>query len=75
LLFGGYLGQCEVGIMGEKVSVNASVESGTENLVRYGVQLGMLNRLLSLGLISPREHFKVKERLVADYGAAQSCRG
>jgi len=46
------------------------VKNKTDDLVRYGQQLAMLNKLLSLKLLSDREHHRVKEQLMKDYGMA-----
>ena len=40
----------------------------TSDLARYGTQLAMLNKLLSLKLMSEKEHCKVKIQLMKDYG-------
>ena len=46
-----------------------AVESGTKNLVRYAMQLAMLNRLLSHNLMTEKEYHKVNEQLRNDYEA------
>jgi len=49
---------------------NAAVKNGTNDLVRYSIQLAMLNRLLSHKLMSEKEYHKVSEKLRNDYGIA-----
>jgi len=44
------------------------VKIGTKDLVRYSMQLAMLNRLLSHKLVTEKEYQKVNERLKSDYG-------
>ena len=47
---------------------NNGLQAGTRDLVRYSMQLAMLNRLLSQKLMTEKEHHKVKEQLKSDYG-------
>jgi len=49
-----------------------AVKNGTNELVRYSIQLAMLNRLLSQRLITEKEHHKVNEQLRHDYGIAST---
>ena len=46
-----------------------TVENGTKDLIRYGMQIAMLNRLLSNNMITEKEHKKVIIQLKADYKA------
>ena len=48
-------------------------ESNTKDLVRYGIQLAMLNSLRSHGLITEKECHKVSEQLRGDYGIASAA--
>jgi len=43
-------------------------KNGTKDLVRYGMQLAMLNRLLSQNLMTEKEYQKVNGQLKYDYG-------
>lgn len=43
------------------------VKNGTKDLIRYGMQLAMLNRLLSHKLMTEKEYHKVNEQLRNDY--------
>jgi len=48
-----------------------SIKAGkntTKDLVRYGMQLAMLNMLLSHKLMTEKEYHKVNEQLRNDYG-------
>ena len=45
-------------------------KNNTKDLVRYGIQLAMLNRLLSHKLITEKEYLKVCEQLRNDYRIA-----
>ena len=56
--------------MGQAKKQQESTESNTKNLVRYGIQLAMLNSLLSHKLITEKEYRKVSEQLRGDYGIA-----
>ena len=40
----------------------------TNDLARYGMQVAMLNRLLSHKLVTEKEYRKVDEQLKTDYG-------
>ena len=51
-------------------AVNADIDNKTAVLARYGMQLAMLNRLLTLRLISDREHHRILESLKRDYKIA-----
>jgi len=42
-------------------------QTSTKNLVRYGMQLAMLNKLLSHKLMTEKEYHKVSEQLKSDY--------
>ena len=42
-------------------------KNNTKDLVRYGMQLAMLNRLLSHKLMTEKEYHKVSEQLRNDY--------
>jgi hypothetical protein len=53
--------------MNERTLNELSSMSKTESLVRYGVQLAMLNKLLALGMVSAKEHSAIKSRLMSDY--------
>jgi len=53
--------------MKERIEKNTNNERIAEPLVRYGMQLAMLNKLLADGLVSPREHSTIKARLMKDY--------
>ena len=46
------------------------VKNDTKNLVRYGMQLAMLNILLSHKLMTEKEYHKVNEQLRNDYKIA-----
>jgi len=48
-------------------------ESNTKDLVRYGIQLAMLNTLLSRKLITEKEYYKVNEQLRSDYEIASAA--
>ena len=45
-------------------------KNDTNDLVRYGMQLAMLNRLLSHKLMTEKEYHKVSEQLKNDYRIA-----
>jgi len=45
----------------------ATIDNDTKKLIRYGIQLAMLNKLLSQKLITETEHHKIKEKLKYDY--------
>ena len=47
-----------------------NLDDGTKNLVRYGMQLAMLNKLLVSKLITEKEHHAICERLKSDYKIA-----
>ena len=59
--------------MGQATKQQESTESNTKNLVRYGIQLAMLNSLLSHKLITEKEYRKVSEQLRGDYGIASAA--
>jgi hypothetical protein len=44
-----------------------SVKGDTKDLIRYGMQLAMLNKLLAYKLMTEREYHKVSEQLRNDY--------
>lgn len=44
-----------------------AAKNNTISLVRYGMQLAMLNRLFSHKLMTEKEYHKVSERLKSDY--------
>jgi len=50
-----------------------TIESETKNLVRYSIQIAMLNSLISHGLITEKEYHKVSEQLRGDYGIASAA--
>ena len=54
-------------IMQEQKLSQAEVKNNTKDLVRYGVQLAMLNRLLSHKLMTEKEYHKISEQLRSDY--------
>ena len=56
----------------KKVGLQAvtTIEGDTKGLVRYGIQLAMLNSLRSHDLITEKEYRKVSEQLRGDYGIA-----
>ena len=47
-------------------------KNDTNDLVRYGMQLAMLNKLLSHKLVTEKEYHKVNEQLKHDYGIASA---
>lgn len=53
--------------MKERTEQNTNNERITEPLVRYGMQLAMLNKLLADGCVSLREYSTIKARLMKDY--------
>jgi len=53
--------------MNERTEKDISSKRIAEPLVRYGMQLAMLNKLLADDLVSPREHSTIKARLMKDY--------
>jgi len=56
-----------------KLQTATTIESDTKNLVRYGIQIAMLNSLLSHGLITEKECHKISEQLRGDYGIASAA--
>ena len=59
--------------MGQAAEQQKSTENNTKSLVRYGIQLAMLNSLLSHKLITEKEYHKVNEQLRGDYGVASAA--
>ena len=56
-----------------KVAIEKTIttaKNDTKDLVRYGVQLAMLNRLLSHKLMTEKEYHKISEQLRHDYKSA-----
>ena len=49
-----------------------AVKNDTKTLVRYAMQLAMLNRLLSHKLMTEKEYHKINEQLKKDYGIASA---
>ena len=54
-------------LKGVDVKVTTVAKNGTKDLVRYSMQLAMLNRLLSQRLMTEKEHHKIREQLKNDY--------
>jgi hypothetical protein len=54
----------------DDVRINVTAKNNTKNLVRYGMQLAMLNRLLSYKMMTEKEYHKVNEQLKNDYKVA-----
>jgi len=52
------------------LQATTAIKSNTKELVRYCMQLAMLNRLLSDELVTEKEYHKVSEQLKSDYGMA-----
>ena len=52
------------------LQATTAIKSNTKELVRYCMQLAMLNRLLSHELVTEKEYHKVSEQLKSDYGMA-----
>jgi hypothetical protein len=61
---GVFINDKQVQMSGSSKARNAG---NTDSLVRYGMQLAMLNNLLALNMISAREHSIIKARLMKDY--------
>ena len=59
--------------MDQATKQQESRENNTKNLVRYGIQLAMLNSLLSHKLITEKEYHKVNEQLRSDYEIASAA--
>jgi hypothetical protein len=59
--------------MGKATKQQESRENNTKSLVRYGIQLAMLNSLLSHKLITEKEYHKVNEQLRSDYEIASAA--
>jgi hypothetical protein len=52
------------------VRTNTTAINNTKKLVRYGMQLAMLNKLLSCKMMTEKEYHKVSEQLKSDYRIA-----
>ena len=50
------------------LQATTAIKSNTKELVRYCMQLAMLNRLQSHNLVTEKEYHKVSEQLKSDYG-------
>ena len=57
-------------IKNDKMHTKTTVINSTKNLIRYGIQLAMLNKLLSYKMMSEKEYHKVNEQLKSDYKVA-----
>jgi hypothetical protein len=49
-----------------------AAKNSTKRLARYGIQLAMLNKLLSSKLMTDKEYHKVSEQLRNDYRIASA---
>ena len=67
------MGQATEKLKDIELQTATTIESETKNLVRYSIQIAMLNSLISHGLITEKEYHKVSEQLRGDYGIASAA--
>jgi len=65
-----YMGQATEQLKNIDIRTVTEAKNDTSDLVRYGVQIAMLNRLLSHKLITEIEYHKISEQLKKDYEIA-----
>ena len=64
------MGQATEQLKNIDIRTVTEAKNDTSDLVRYGVQIAMLNRLLSHKLITEIEYHKISEQLKKDYEIA-----